>query len=99
MGRHATKTAHLAAAQASAGMVQGAPVNNTLSEQLRALSRHEHSDASIGTDAADEFARMRARIESLRGLCKTAVGMLHDAGSTAEADQVQALIGDMEPTL
>ena len=53
MGRHATKTAHLAAAQASAGMVQGAPVNNTLSEQLRALSRHEHSDASIGTDAAD----------------------------------------------
>jgi hypothetical protein len=44
-----------------------------------------------------ETVLLRLRVESLRGLCKTAVGYLHDAGRDAEADQVHALIGDMEP--
>lgn len=45
----------------------------------------------------DEAARLRLRVESLRGLCKTAVGLLHDAERDEDADMVAALIGDMEP--
>jgi hypothetical protein len=31
-------------------------------------------------EAADELTRLVDRVERLRGLCKSAVGMLHDAG-------------------
>jgi len=44
----------------------------------------------------DELARMRARIERLRGLCKTAVGFLRDADAVEQANEIAALIGDME---
>ena len=40
--------------------------------------------------------RMRTRIESLRGLCKSASGWLHDAGDAENAERVLELVGDME---
>ena len=43
-----------------------------------------------------EIGRLVHRVERLRGLCKTSVGMLRDAGRDADADCVHALIGDME---
>lgn len=47
-------------------------------------------------EAADELTRLVDRVERLRGLCKSAVGMLHDAGRDTDADEIRALIGDME---
>lgn len=44
-----------------------------------------------------ESARRRQRIEGLRGLCKTAVGMLRDADAVKDASAIARLIGDMEP--
>jgi O-succinylbenzoate synthase len=43
-----------------------------------------------------ETLRLRTRVEALRGLCKTAVGMLRDADRTKDAETIHALIGDME---
>lgn len=43
-----------------------------------------------------EIARLVNRVERLRGLCKTAVGMLRDAECDRDADRIAALIGDME---
>lgn len=48
---------------------------------------------------ADENARLRNRIESLRGLCKSAVGYLRDAGADSDAEKIYRLIGDLEPQL
>ena len=50
-------------------------------------------------EAQRDLIRMRGRIESLRGLLKTAVGMLHDSGRDADADEIHALIVDMEKPL
>jgi hypothetical protein len=36
--------------------------HNDLLERLRALSRHEHSDLSIGDEAADEITALRLQI-------------------------------------
>lgn len=36
-----------------------------IAERLRALSRCEHDDLSIGVDAADELDRLRARVAEL----------------------------------
>lgn len=63
-----------------------------------ALLRQEitlYEDHMAGLE--EEIKRQRARIESLRGLCKTAVGMLRDADRDADAETIAALIGDMEP--
>ena len=51
------------------------------------------------TEHHAELRRMRDRIERLRGLCKTAVGYLRDADDYKQADEVAALIGDMEPPI
>lgn len=47
-------------------------------------------------DMATEIKRLKDRIERLRGLAKTAVGMLHDRNADDDAELIQALIGDME---
>ena len=57
---------------------------------------------SLPLDTQAELIRMRARIERLRGLAKSLVGMLRDAGGdewVKEADICQALIGDAEKPL
>jgi hypothetical protein len=46
-----------------------------------------------------EVHRLRGRVESLRGLCKTAAGWLEDASCPDQAERVLALIGDMEKPL
>ena len=47
-----------------------------------------------------ELIRMRGRIERLRGLCKSLLGMLVDRDiDPAERDRLYDLIGDMEPPL
>jgi hypothetical protein len=43
--------------------------------------------------------QMRGRIESLRGLCKTAVGYLRDEDAEKQARKIANSIGDMEPPL
>ena len=55
------------------------------------------NDEWVNGCAQCELERMRDRIESLRGLCKTAVGMLRDAGRDQDAETIAARIGDMEP--
>lgn len=37
-----------------------------LIERLRALSRHEHDDASIGAEAADEIERLTKELDAMR---------------------------------
>ena len=51
-----------------------------------------------GTSAsyADDRKRLIDRVERLRGLAKTAVGMLRDAGRDADAEIIYGYIGDME---
>ena len=44
-----------------------------------------------------DLKRLRRRVEKLRGLCKTAVGMLHDCEAHDDAQRISKLIGDMEP--
>lgn len=39
----------------------------TLQDRLRGLSRHEHSDFSLGDEAADELDAKDARIKELEG--------------------------------
>jgi len=51
------------------------------------------------TPDSEKLKKMRDRIESLRGLCKTAVGYLRDANAFHQADEIASLIGDMEPPL
>jgi len=41
-----------------------------LIERLRALSRHEHSDLSIGNEAADELVLAYRRIRALKDYSK-----------------------------
>jgi len=47
----------------------------------------------------NRLTQMRDRIESLRGLCKTAVGYLRDENAEKQATEIANLIGDMEPPL
>lgn len=47
-----------------------------LEYRLRSLSRFEHSDASIGDEAADE-------IERLRAICRSAIAALQRGETTA----------------
>ena len=44
-----------------------APYSNSpsLVDQLRAMSRHEHGDFTIGEDAADEIERLRYAVSAL----------------------------------
>ena len=51
------------------------------------------------TDSASKIARLRDRVERLRGLCKSAVGALRDQDAYEIASEIEALIGDMEPPL
>lgn len=46
---------------------------------------------------ADELHRLRARVNRLRGLCKSAAGWLLDADDIEHHEIVLDLIGDMEP--
>ena len=40
--------------------------DNDIVERLRALSRCEHSDLSVGDEAADEIVKLRGEVEALR---------------------------------
>lgn len=51
------------------------------------------------TPDSEKMKQMRDRIESLRGLCKTAVGYLRDENAEKQAAVIANLIGDMEPSL
>jgi hypothetical protein len=68
-----------------------------LVRRLRSMARHEHDDLSIAEEAADEIERLCHRVNSLRGLCKSASGWLFDLDDIKHADIVLDLIGDMEP--
>lgn len=59
---------------------------------------HWSDPIAPGADIAadDDRKRLIDRVERLRGLCKTAVGMLRDAGRDADAELIHGLIGDME---
>jgi hypothetical protein len=46
-----------------------------------------------------ERARMRARIETLRGMLKSAAGYLFEAGDQAGGEECLEVAGDMEPPL
>ena len=47
----------------------------------------------------NERKRLRDRVERLRELCSSAVGMLRDTGESDWSDILAAKIGDMEPTI
>ena len=50
----------------------------TLVDQLRAMSRHKHSDFSLGDDAADEIERLRREVERLRDALQVAANTFAD---------------------
>jgi len=68
----------------------------------RTCVRDHRPEHSLGDErwlngcAQCEIDRLVARVERLRGLCKTAIGMLHDADRTSDAEKIHALVGDME---
>ena len=74
-----------------------------LADFADSIAEHAENEQREEYAAQDaELVRMRERIERLRGLCKSLVGMLRAAGGDewiAEAEICQALIGDMEPPL
>ena len=72
-----------------------------LAEKLEELSRDRADWAKKYQELRDseKLKKMRDRIESLRGLCKTAVGYLRDENAEKQAAEIAILIGDMEPTL
>jgi hypothetical protein len=57
-----------------------------LIERLRALSRHEHDDLSIGSEAADEIERLREKWADAETRC----ALLNRR--TRELDELQARI-------
>ena len=48
---------------------------------------------------AREVRRLHARVERLRGLCKSASGWLLDAGDIDNSEAILGLVGDMEAPL
>lgn len=44
----------------------------------------------------NERKRLRDRVERLRGLCKSAVGYLSEAGAYGDADKIDKMIGTAE---
>lgn len=46
-------------------------MSESLIDRLRAMSRFEHDDLSIGDEAADEIERLRALVGRLRHMAKT----------------------------
>ena len=65
-----------------------------LADKLRKMGIYNTVEAE--REQCAERVRLVSRIERLRGLCKTAVGMLHDAGRDDDAEVISELIGDME---
>lgn len=57
------------------------------------------SDTPDSEKLKNRINQMRGRIESLRGLCKTAVGYLRDENAEKQARKIANSIGDMEPPL
>ena len=60
-----------------------------------AVSRAETAERERDEARADA-ERLGDRVESLRGLCKSAVGALRDADAPNVATEIAELIGDME---
>lgn len=53
----------------------------------------------VGADQAPHLARIEClvtRINRLRGLCKSAVGIIYDAGLIDDAEAIAQQIGDLE---
>ena len=51
--------------------------NIDLVRRLRALSRLEHSDFTIGDEAADEIVRLTSEVERLQQDMRDAIKILH----------------------
>jgi len=62
-----------------------------LTDQLRTLSRSEHDDHSIGTDAADEIERLQNTVTTLQGFIKE---MTHYIGKAAPSGSMWEDISD-----
>lgn len=77
-----------------------------LTDRARALSRHEHDDASIGDECADEIERLTAERDALREDAERyrllrrgqQWSVVDGIGDTLRAEQLDAAIDAARPT-
>jgi hypothetical protein len=85
-------------AEKSIAMRELAAMRLRAEEAERKRDIYKAADFAMQDQAAElttERDAVLRNIERLRGLCKTAVGMLHDADRTKDAETIHALIGDI----
>lgn len=74
-------------------------INNLRAALAKPVVKESLTTQLSDTPDSEKLKQMRERIESLRGLCKTAVGYLRDKNAEKQACVIANLIGDMEPPL